>query len=226
MVDELPFSERAKSFIALIAKDGGSNAYNQWACNYEADSSSMNYSGNKSVVSKWMTYHSSLLESPPGTKQHKVFDAGCGTGLVGELLSKSVTLESSSNSCIELHGCDVSSEMLKIAKSKAVYADLKEASLKEILPYEENSFDSAVCAGVFGVGHCGPECVPNIIRVLKPNCNFIATINKELFLDKIAQEWRKQIEKSSCELIECSEMPYRDHAAAVVVVIRKLPAAQ
>ncbi len=210
---DLPFSDRSKGFVALIAEDGGSNSYNKWASSYEEDVYSMNYSGYKSVVTKWQSYHDDLLLKTG--EKHKIFDAGCGTGLVGELLSRSVSLET-----IQLYGGDISHEMLKVAQEKAIYTDLQVINLKEELPYEANSFDSVICAGVFGIGHCGPECIPNIIRVLKPGCFFIATVNKELF-DRAPNEWTHHLTEYKCELIEKTEMPYREHATAFVFVFRK-----
>ncbi len=210
---DLPYSDRAKGFVALIAEDGGSTTYDKWASSYEVDVNSMNYSGYKSVVTKWQAYHSELL-SKTGEK-HKVFDAGCGTGLVGELVLRSASLE-----MIQFYGGDISSEMLKIAESKRIYTDLQVVDLKEELPYEANSFDSVISAGVFGIGHCGPECVPNILRILKPGCVFIATVNKKLF-DKAPEEWTKFLAECNSELLEKTEIPYLDHVGAFVFVFRK-----
>ena len=209
---ELPFSERAKGFVALIAEGGGSIAYDQWASSYEVDVNSMNYSGYTSVVQKWQSFHLNDVG-----KKHKLLDTGCGTGLAGELLLNSV----STPQAIQLYGGDISNEMLKVAKSKGIYTELQVINLKEELPYEANSFDSVICAGVFGIGQCGPECLPNILHVLKPGCFFIATVNKELF-DLTAEEWKKQISICNCELLENTKMPYRDYATAFVFVVRKL----
>ena len=216
MDTDLPFSDRAKGFVALIAKDGGSSSYNKWANSYEEDVTSMNYSGYKSVVQKWQSYNSDLSACFQKTgAKHKVFDAGCGTGLAGEMLVSSVSPD-----LLELYGGDISEKMIEVARTKTVYKDLQIINLKRELPYEADSFDSVLCAGVFGLGHCGPECVPNIIRVLKPGGYFIATVNKELF-DTTVVEWRRITVECSCELIEESEMPYRDCAMAFVLVIHK-----
>ena len=209
---ELTISERAKSFIAVIAEDGGSIAYDQWASSYEVDVNSMNYSGYSSVVQKWQSFHINV------GKKHKILDTGCGTGLAGELLLNSI----STPQAIQLYGGDISTEMLKIAKSKGIYTELQVINLKEELPYEANSFDSVICAGVFGVGHCGSECLPNILRVLKPGCFFIATVNEKVFDLTTAEEWKKQIATCNCELLENTKIPYLDYATAFVLVVRKL----
>ena len=220
-----PFSASATHFVALIAEDGGSSSYDKWANSYEVDVNSMNYAGHKSVCLKWQSYHnldlaigrssSEVAETVTAGEKHKMLDAGCGTGLVGEVLTSLV-----SSDAIEIYGGDVSTNMLEVAKSKNVYADLKIVNLKEELPYDANSFDSILCSGVFGIGHCGPECVPNLLRVLKPGSYFIATINREIY-DETRSEWVKQIKQCDCELIEDNEMPYRESAKAIVMVIRK-----
>ena len=74
---------------------------------------------------------------------------------------------------------------------------------------------------MFGIGHCGPDCLPNLIRVLKKGCHLFATVNRELY-DVAKLEWDKQIKDCNCELIEDHEMPYREAAKAVVIVILKL----
>ena len=81
---------------------------------------------------------------------------------------------------------------------------------------------TVVCAGVFGMGqsHCGPECVPNLLCVLKRGCYLFATVNQQVY-EENKEEWKQQIKDCNCELIEANEMPYRDAAKAVVVVIHK-----
>lgn len=207
-------STSASHFIALTAKDGGPENYDKWANRYEADVNSMNYAGYKSVNSKWRGYHTELSQCS-GAK-HKIFDAGCGTGLLGEDLVTLVPRDQ-----IEVYGGDLSPDMLEIARAKNVYADLRITNLKAELPYEADYFNSILCAGVFGVGHCGPDCLPNLIRVLKKGCYLFATVNI-VFYNETMPEWERQFKDCNCELIEDNEMPYREGAKGVVVVIRKL----
>ena len=201
-------------FLTLIAEDSGPNSYDKWASTYEEDSNSMNWVGYKSVGSKWLSYYKKFGTNPKDLK-HKIFDAGCGTGLVGEALAALVP-----NDQIEIYGGDLSTKMLEIAKSKSVYTDLQITNLKEELPYEADSFDSVVCAGVFVLAHCGPECLPNLIRVLKSGCYFFATVRQDLY-DETREEWKQQIKDCNCELIEMNEIPYRMNTDAVVMVLRK-----
>ena len=209
------FPTSASHFMKLAERDGGPNSYDKWASRYEEDLNSVNYAGYKSIGSKWLSYNTKLNTNPKRLK-HKIFDAGCGTGLVGEALVALV-----SSDLIEIYGGDLSSKMLELARSKSVYADLQIINLKEELPYEADSFDSVVCAGVFTLGHCGPECVPNLIRVLKRGCYLFATVRQDLY-DEREEEWKQQIKDCNCELVEANEMPYCGTVAeGAVMVVHK-----
>ena len=199
-------------FIALVGKDGGPANYNKWSSQYDADMNTINYAGYKSVNSKWLSYHTNL---DSGVK-HRVFDAGCGTGLLGEHLNTQVPRD-----LIEIHGGDVTPGMLEIAKTKNAYADLRIVNLKAELPYEAESFDSVLSAGVFTWGHCGPDCLPNLIRVLKKGCYLIATVNGTYYKET-KLEWERHAQDCNCELLEDNEVPYVDSATGVVLVVHKL----
>ena len=199
-------------FIALVRKDSSPANYNKWSSQYDADMNTINYAGYKSVNSKWLSYHTNLGSGG----KHRVFDAGCGTGLLGENLIAQVPC-----GLIEIHGGDLTPGMLEIAKTKKAYADLRIVNLKAELPYEAESFDSVLSAGVFTWGHCGPDCLPNLIRVLKKGCYLIVTVNGTYY-EATKLEWEPQIQDCNCELLEDNEVPYEDSAKGVVLVVHKL----
>lgn len=202
-------------FLALVRKDGGPESYNKWSSQYDADMNTIKYEGYKSVNSKWLSYHTNLGSAVTGVK-HKVFDAGCGTGLLGEDLISRVPRD-----LIEIHGGDVTPDMLEIAKTKNAYVDLQIVDLKGELPYEAEYFNSVLCAGVFTWGHCGPECLPNLIRVLKKDCYLIVSVNGK-FYEETKLDWERHIQDCNCELLEYNEVPYLDGAKGVVLVAHKL----
>jgi len=70
-----------------------------------------------------------------------ILEAGCGTGLLGLELGK----QSFSN----VTGMDISSNCLKEAESKNVYAKTVKHNLLEPFPFPEKTFDCVVCVGVF-----------------------------------------------------------------------------
>ena len=122
----------------------------------------INCCGPHSVFTAWRRYHPLAAIASAMTK-HKIFDAGCGTGLVMDAL-----LQSGEYTRQHLHayGSDYSEDMIKMAGKKGLYDDLKVVNLKGKLPYEADTFDSIVCSGVFIPTHCGSECLPNILGVL------------------------------------------------------------
>jgi len=70
-----------------------------------------------------------------------ILEAGCGTGLLGLELNK----QGFSN----LTGMDISSNCLKEAESKNVYAKTVKHNLLEPFPFPDKTFDGVVCVGVF-----------------------------------------------------------------------------
>ena len=185
--------------------------YREWADTYDTFRVSSNSKGAESIATIWKRYHGDQL------KHYKIFDAGCGTGGVGEEMFKLL----GRTHLIEIYGGDLSPDMLEKAKPKNIYADLKVVNLKEQLPYEPEFFDSIISSGTFIPGHCGPECIPNIIRVLKRNCYFITTVRAKLY-EETKPEWEQQIKECGCELVEeILDIKYNDLFKGFALVIKK-----
>ena len=138
--------------------------YKNWAKKYEDDV--INLAG---YVGHLIT--SELLLSYLSNTQTKILDAGCGTGLVGEILNK--------NSFQNLIGVDFSQEMLNIAKQKNVYQSLDLVDLTKKLDYEDNLFDAVICAGTFTCGHVGPEALREMVRITKQGGYICFTVRKQ-----------------------------------------------
>jgi ubiquinone/menaquinone biosynthesis C-methylase UbiE len=138
--------------------------YKNWAKKYEDDV--INLAG---YVGHLIT--SELLLSYLSNTQTKILDAGCGTGLVGEILNK--------NSFQNLIGVDFSQEMLNIAKQKNVYQSLDLVDLTKKLDYEDNVFDAVICAGTFTCGHVGPDALREMVRITKQAGYICFTVRKQ-----------------------------------------------
>lgn len=82
---------------------------------------------------------STLINSRFSASAHKpsVLDAGCGTGLCGQLIEASVA---------RLDGVDISSGMLEKASQRSVYDDLFEAELTGFIAALSNTYDVILCA--------------------------------------------------------------------------------
>ena len=210
-------------YIALVVKDGGPESYAKVAGSYEEYQKSVHWSGPRSVSDKWQALHADVINSQTSaSEKHRVLDAGCGTGFIAEIFFSLV-----SPNLVELYGGDLSTDMLAKARAKNLYTELQIVNLKETLPYEAGFFDSIVSAGVFTPGHCGAECLPNLMQVLKRGGYLILTCigysDKEYYDEDIAVQWKRQVRECNCELVEDDPMPYRDGLEkGAVLVIRKL----
>ena len=79
-----------------------------------------------------------LLDGTRSTRD--VLDAGCGTGLSGELLKPHAS---------RLVGVDLSSVMLKEARAKLIYDELVEAEITAYLDANPGAFDVVACVDAF-----------------------------------------------------------------------------
>jgi predicted TPR repeat methyltransferase len=66
----------------------------------------------------------------------KILDAGCGTGIIGQLLSE--------QGYENIQGCDLSEGMLKEANNKGYYRKLSQQELGRSLTFLDNSFNAIV----------------------------------------------------------------------------------
>jgi len=100
-------------------------------------------------------------------KNIHTLDIGCGTGLHTTALST-----------IDYHnieGIDISTGMLKEAKSKNNYKMLYKASALD-MPFKNNTFQAAMSTGVFTPGHVSPIGFWEVDRVLERSSMFIFTL--------------------------------------------------
>ena len=98
-----------------------------------------------------------------------ILDVGAGTGLLTEHLPGQV-----------VDGIDISAEMLARATSKGIYRTLIQADLLQPLDLADDSYSGIVSCGTFTHGHVGPDCLPELLRVTKPDglfaCGTIAPV--------------------------------------------------
>ena len=138
--------------------------YKNWASDYEYDVIQL-----AGYVGHLIT--SDLLLKNLKNNKARILDAGCGTGLVGEILSK--------NNFKNIEGVDFSEEMLSIANQKNIYKSLNLFDLTKKLAYNDNSFDAIICAGTFTCGHVGPESLIEMLRITKEGGFICFTVRKQ-----------------------------------------------
>ena len=112
-----------------------------------------------------------LLLEAMGSHELKVLDAGCGTGLVGELL-KDVGISS-------LTGIDYSPGMLAEATRKGVYDALHTMDMNLPLMLPSDNFDAVTCIGTFTSTHVKPEAVTELARVTRSGGLLLFTVRDD-----------------------------------------------
>jgi 2-polyprenyl-6-hydroxyphenyl methylase/3-demethylubiquinone-9 3-methyltransferase len=113
----------------------------------------------------------------------KVLDVGCGGGFTSEFLAARGAIVS---------GIDQAQKCIVKAKEHAVQHNLNidyQHSVAENLPYEDNSFDVAICVDVLEHVRNLKQTISEIYRVLKPGGFFgFDTINRT-FKSKLVMIW-------------------------------------
>ncbi len=128
--------------------------YDEFAEDYEKAYNDVQYEGPRNVA-QILKDHLPKRLTPASTR---VFDAGCGTGMIGDVLFEL--------GFKEVHGVDFSAGMLKLCAKKG-YASLTEANLMEPLKFDSDSFDAVVSCGVFTSGHVKREALLELIRITR-----------------------------------------------------------
>jgi len=134
--------------------------YDEWAADYENSMRNVGYM-HPAMVSSMVGRH---LAIGSGT----VLDAGCGTGIIGEILT---ALGQS-----DLMGIDASQKMLDLAAARGRYAQLKRMFLGHRLDFEDDRFEGVVSAGVFTDGHAPLDAFDELLRVTRPGGRLVFSV--------------------------------------------------
>ncbi len=141
------------------------DAYAAWAATYDGETASLGYLLPFLIVA-WIARHISAGEGP-------LLDAGCGTGLSGPSL-KALGYH-------DMAGLDLSSDMLKIAGSRGVYRELKEAALGGPLPWPSGHFRAFFATGVFTISHAPASGLYELVRITRKGGHGIFTVRDQVF---------------------------------------------
>ena len=139
--------------------------YDGWAASYDKDLTIIGYR-NPAVAAGLIGRH---IQPGSGT----ILDAGCGTGLVGEVLSFM--------GYDDLAGIDLSRGMLDVSAAKSVYASLEQMALGTNLPFEDGRFRAVVSFGVLTAGHAPPESLDEMIRITRAGGHLIFSLSNLVY---------------------------------------------
>ena len=151
--------------------------YDEWGekNKYDQDMLDWNYTGPKETVEVFKKYAKN--------KNMKIFDAGCGTGLVGIELKK--------YGYSNIDGADLSQKLLDLIP-KNCYYNLEQIDLNKPLSKKNNIYDAVMCVGTFTFGHVKPPALDEFIRITKNKGLICFTINEGIYEE---YGFNKKIEK-------------------------------
>ncbi|MEE4202621.1 MAG: class I SAM-dependent methyltransferase [Halieaceae bacterium] len=129
------------------------DGYRDWARDYDADLvENAGYVAPKQCAD--------TLSDMMASRNERILDAGCGTGLVGQYLAES--------GFRAIDGLDYSPDMLEQAAAKGCYSDLMRADLNQALNIPDNQYSATACVGTFTSGHVAPQALHELVRVTSP----------------------------------------------------------
>lgn len=151
--------------------------YDKWAGCYETDLEG--HAGPADAVEQCLNYVA---------KTARILDAGCGTGLVGQLLN--------AQGYYHLEGLDLSTGMIAQAKQKGCYQAFYQMALGETLDIASDSFDAVISVGVFVMGHARSTSFNELIRITKPRGHIIFTLRPEFYENTDFKTTMQQLENT------------------------------
>ena len=151
-------------------------SYDKWAALYDSDLA--NQGGPGEAVAELMKYVA---------PNAKILDAGCGTGVVGQLLAE--------QGYTNLEGLDLSAGMLEQAALKKCYSALHQQALGENLNFADATFDAVIIIGVFVMAHVRSNAFDELLRITKPNGHIVFTLRPEFYENTDFKSTMQNLEK-------------------------------
>jgi predicted TPR repeat methyltransferase len=142
---------RARSLAGI---EQAAQFYEAWAPTYDADVfDELGFTGSARIAE--------LLAATVSDRSQPVIDLGCGTGAVGARLAEL--------GMTTVDGVDLSPEMLAFAERTGAYRRLTVGDLNAVPDDLDGAYAASVSAGTFTSGHVGPDAVPRLIELLRPD---------------------------------------------------------
>jgi len=165
--------------------------YAQWANSYDSDLEKIGYVAPELAVEDFCN----RLNSTTGV----IYDAGCGTGIVGNLLK--------SRGHQQIHGADFSADMLARAGISGAYQQLEHADFSAPLGVADNSYDAIISVGVYTSRFEG-DFIKEMLRILKPGGLLYFTCRPHYFESHAAEELQRCLFDGSMVSVTIERKPY------------------
>ena len=173
--------------------------YDDWGVKnkYDQDMVDWKYSGPKETVEVFKKYAKD--------KNIKIYDAGCGTGLVGVELKK--------YGFSNFYGADLSQKLLDLVPT-GLYQKLNKVDLNKTIEEKDNFYDAVMCVGTFTFGHVKPPALDEFIRITKNKGLIYFTINEgiheEYGFDKKIEQLNKNNKWKEIEFFKSNYIASKD----------------
>ena len=140
--------------------------YDDWGLEnkYDQDMVDWKYSGPQETVEVFKKYAKD--------KDIKIYDAGCGTGLVGAEVKKF--------GYNYYDGADLSQKLLDLVP-KNLYQNLSKVDLNKKIEIKNDTYNAVMCVGTFTFGHVKPSALNEFIRIVKNRGLICFTINEGIY---------------------------------------------
>lgn len=187
MPDKQEFLDRA---YEAATSDETLALYKDWAQSYDDEVEANGYSTPPRCAK-------ALAQFAPDLTQ-PVLDFGCGTGISG------LALRDAGFSFVD--GCDLSVEMLEVAKAKEAYRFVWQSTLDNPFPFEPGTYSHFSAMGVIASNHAPPETIDAILAVLPTDGLFVFSLNDHTLEDP-------QFEARIAENLDCgaARLLFKEH---------------
>ena len=140
--------------------------YDEWGegNKYDKDMVDWNYTGPKETTEVFAKHQKD--------KNAKIYDAGCGTGLVAVELKK--------YGFNNFYGADLSKKLLELVPNN-LYKKLDQIDLNKKIEEDDGTFDAIMCVGTFTFGHVKPPALDEFVRITKNKGLICFTINEGIY---------------------------------------------
>ena len=168
--------------------------YDEWGQDnkYDQDMVDWNYTGPKETAE--------VFNKHQKEKDIDIYDAGCGTGLVGVELKK--------YGFANFFGADLSQKLLDLVPNN-LYKKLDKVDLNKPINEKDDQYDALMCVGTFTFGHVKPPALDEFIRITKNKGLICFTINEGIYEEYGFDKKIKQLKnENKCKEIEFFKSDY------------------